>query len=502
MMRRFGGSMAAQVDLPKLHLMTGLRFGLIPAVGCLDEVGFVWWRRVRIFRSFEGRRRREKKAMSLEPNAKKPKIATDSVEKEMIDGVLSNDPSSQLESTIKFRKLLSSDGNPHTESVIQSGVVPRFIAFLEKEDFPELQYEAASVITYIASDKPEVVIDHGALPILVKLLSSPEDDVLEQAIWALGTVAGGSTENRDHVLSSGVLDPLLPHLNVNTKESVLRIATATLANLCRGQPPPLFHQVKPALPTLKRLLQSDDEDLFSDACWALCYMSDSSDDGIQSVIEAGFVPRLVQLLHHTSSAVVDPVRGIICNILAKDNQQIQFVINGGGLRILANMLTQNCEISKKEACSIITNITAGTKEQIQSVIDANLIPILVNVAQTAETDIKMEAVWAISNATSGGSHEQIKYLVEQSCIKPLCDILVCEDLKVVLASLNGLEKILKVGEAAKKRDCRQLISDAEGQEKIEKLQRHKHEQIKDKAVKILKKYWLEEEDEDEEPTTS
>ncbi|PKI39151.1 hypothetical protein CRG98_040452, partial [Punica granatum] len=113
-----------------------------------------------------------------------------------------------------------------------------------------------------------------------------------------------------------------------------------------------------------------------------------------------------------------------------------------------------------------------------------------------------EAAWAISNATSGGTHDQIKYLVSQGCIKPLCDLLICPDPRIVTVCLEGLENILKIGEAEKAQGtsgdvnvCAQMIDDAEGLEKIENLQSHDNNEIYEKAVKILETYWMEEEDE-------
>ncbi|KAJ6359664.1 hypothetical protein OIU77_003800 [Salix suchowensis] len=378
----------------------------------------------------------------------------------MVAGVWTEDGNLQLEATTQFRKLLSIERSPPIEEVIQAGVVPRFVQFLMREDFPQLQFEAAWALTNIASGTSEntkVVIDHGAVPIFVQLLASPSDDVREQAVWALGNVAGDSPRCRDLVLGHGALLPLLAQLNENAKLSMLRNATWTLSNFCRGKPQPRFDQVKPALPALARLIHSDDEEVLTDACWALSYLSDGTNDKIQAVIEAGVCPRLVELLLHPSPSVLIPALRTVGNIVTGDDMQTQCIINHQALPCLLNLLANNYKKSiKKEACWTISNITAGNKEQIQAVVEANLVGPLVHLLQNAEFDIKKEAAWAISNATSGGAHEQIKYLVSQGCIKPLCDLLICPDPRIVTVCLEGLENILKVGEADKnKRRMRQ-----------------------------------------------
>ncbi|EFH49994.1 hypothetical protein ARALYDRAFT_909535 [Arabidopsis lyrata subsp. lyrata] len=98
----------------------------------------------------EGRRRREDNMVEKSKREESLLLELGSLPS-MVGGVWSDDRSLQLEATTQFRKLLSIECNPPIEEVIQAGVVPRFVEFLTREDYPQLQHYMESFTTYIVN---------------------------------------------------------------------------------------------------------------------------------------------------------------------------------------------------------------------------------------------------------------------------------------------------------------------------------------------------------------
>lgn len=201
---------------------------------------------------------------------------------------------------------------------------------------------------------------------LVQLLVSPHIEVVEQAIWGLGNIAGDSYKVRDLVINEGAIQPIATILDrAQPGSSFVRNASWTLSNLCRGRPPPEFSKVARAIASLSKvLIENDLDDILIDVCWAMSYLSDGGEERIPTILQTGVLPRLVQLLQHPNIAISVPCLRSIGNIVTGDDEQTQLVIEAGALQALNELIFNKKKTVRKEVCWSLSNITAGSVEQI------------------------------------------------------------------------------------------------------------------------------------------
>lgn len=423
-----------------------------------------------------------------------------------LQGIRSTDIQHVRAAVEGIRKLLSVERNPPITEVIQAGVVPQLIEFLHSQD-EALQYEALWALTNIASgthDHAQILVHLDVLPHFQALLRSNVHRVREQACWALGNIAGDCAEMRDRVLSLGVMrDTLNLLVDQGSRLSLIRIATWTMSNLCRGKPQPSFSLVREAIPVAAQLIFSTDKEVLVDALWTLSFLSDGKDKKQKAVADANVCPQLVSLLHSNELQFLVPALRTIGNLMSGDDSTTSRVIEAGALQKLAPLLAHTRHGVRKEACWTVSNVLAGTTKQIQAAIDAKLIPPILHCLHEDRFDIRKEAAWCIANAVSGASNSQVVYFVQQQCIETLCHLLYLPDVPLLDMILEALDRVLKVGnrimvsQKLAKNPFRTKVEDCGGLDKIETLQDHPNVELYEKASHIIKTYFEGEDDEDD-----
>ncbi|CEM29127.1 unnamed protein product [Vitrella brassicaformis CCMP3155] len=353
------------------------------------------------------------------------------------------------------------------QKAVDVGLLPVLIGQLGG---PEVQTGAARVICLLAVDHAEAVVNAGAVPPLVQLVSSHTGDVRLGAIDVLRNITAGSATRRDAVLAAGILEPLLRVMQESSDNSDVPAWSARL--LCNlwsvpesdleNQPVPVTFPVVPLaecvpfVPVLAGLIAAPQQDnhVMRSARRALAHFAvlsykKGTDADRDALVECGAVASIKTLLEMAEPKI------------------------------------------KAVACLVVYFVAEGTTAHKQAVIDGGLVPLLIGSASGGDTGaiLKMVAARVIGRLLLG-SQQQIEYVVECGGIQPIC-VLLDDVGEVIGDTISVLDNILSAGrqkqgdEGLPDNPYCTLLEQAGGVDKLADLQTHTDILIAARAIAIL-----------------
>jgi len=329
--------------------------------------------------------------------------------------MMSDNKDQVLEGLVGIRKLLSIANNPPIQQVVDSGIVPRILSFMSLSESPAFQFEAAWTITNICSGTSQhvqYIVQLGGLDATINLLSSTSTEVLEQAVWTLGNIAGDNVEYRNLCIQKNSMERLLAvFFHSHFHSSLQRNTVWAMSNLVRSKPTPAWQDICKGVAAFIQILKVEEfDEVFVDALWAISWISEAY---IQEIINFGCIPLLVHHLKNPQLNVIVPALRALGNIVTGNDEQTHAVVSDPDFIPRVFELTFNQKSSvKKEAFWLLSNVAAGTESQIQLILNhPQSMEILKRGLIKESSEISVEAAWAIGNLVSNANTEQIEKLV-------------------------------------------------------------------------------------------
>lgn len=401
---------------------------------------------------------------------------------------ISNSDFQVVPTTIVRRMLEVENNSGSINDVVKSGIIPYIVGFLKQDVNHPLVLESVFILGNIATGdrfQTKHLLDHQAIPELVRLLKSANRNLAIQCAWALTNIVANSVSNRDAMLKHCVV-PTFIHLCNGADFKELRILYCAMVKSVSGNPCPSFEIVKPVMELFRWGLAHSDAKVVEYSCTGL-HMINGDDDAfkIQAVIELGVCPVLVNLLAASEPRVRLNSLKTLINIIGGNDLQCQTLLNCGVLPALRVLARDPEIILRKTVYFALSNIAKGSLYQMQALLNAGLLPDICAASLNDKADVKLECLYCFDNLLCRG--EILVQVAIGPVITAICEMLTSSDVTAVMLAMDSLEKVLKYDE----HKYVTMIEECGGLKHLEALRTSENEVVNDQAESLLTRYFSE-----------
>ena len=363
-----------------------------------------------------------------------------------------------------IRRFLEVESNPPIDQITNalSYMTSQMSIRRATEEQMKYQMEAASCLKDLlergTDEHRQMVIDAGAIRLFGHLLNSANECTAKVSLLALAYIAStGTTDDIESIASVGAIPKLVDLLDSKQDdcvESSLRILVVLAAKDYMKQPMHIL-----LLPNLVRFMMRnvpEQSDILSNCSTLLREILDVEKPPIQTIIDLGAVSRLVEMIKTAEDPLVQTnLEHVISILLSGSRKQTRALAEESGfLSVLVNLVeSQDVHISEK-AILAVGSVANMSPKYCESLLQVGIIlPLLRVLKQASNVDTLKVSTSTFSKCCRG----KLDFATSKQSLKVLTQLLVNDDKRVVFNSCwalfyildgltcEGVNEVIKIG---------------------------------------------------------
>lgn len=257
-------------------------------------------------------------------------------------------------------------------------------------------------LTCVIDENRQQLVNAGAIPVLVQLLSSPDVDVQYYCTTALSNIAVDASNRKKLAQTEPKLVQSLVNLMDSSSPKVQCQAALALRNLASDEKYQLDIVRSHGLHPLLRLLQSSYLPLILSA--VACIRNISIHPMNESpIIEAGFLKPLVDLLGSTDNEEIQcHAISTLRNLAASSDRNKALVLEAGAVQ-KCKQLVLDVPVAVQSEMTAAIAVLALSDELKTNLLDLGVFDVLIPLTQSSSIEVQGNSAAALGNLSSKGT---------------------------------------------------------------------------------------------------
>jgi vacuolar protein 8 len=253
----------------------------------------------------------------------------------------------------------------------------------------------------LTDDNRQQLVNAGAIPVLVQLLTSSDVDVQYYCTTALSNIAVDASNRAKLAQTEGRLVQSLVHLMESSSPKVQCQAALALRNLASDERYQLDIVRARGLPSLLRLLQSSYLPLILSA--VACIRNISIHPANESpIIDAGFLRPLVDLLGSTENDEIQcHAISTLRNLAASSDKNKQLVLEAGAVQ-KCKQLVLNVRLPVQSEMTAAIAVLALSDDLKPHLLSLGVFDVLIPLTESDSIEVQGNSAAALGNLSSKG----------------------------------------------------------------------------------------------------